>query len=195
MKIFLMRHGESTGDIEDRYGGDYDDHLTQKGKEQAKNLAEKLVGKDIQLIYHSPRHRAKETAGIVSEKLDIPKKEVNALRERNGYGILTGMTKNEAKQKYPEQVRELAKGRFIQKVKGSEHYEPFKERVVKIFQKITNETQYDTIAIITHGGVCTCIINELLEKDSVALEDCSIMEIEKEDGNLKIVNTDGVIIK
>lgn len=31
MKIYLIRHGESTSDIKLRYDGDYDDHLTSKG--------------------------------------------------------------------------------------------------------------------------------------------------------------------
>ena len=34
MLIYLARHGETTGDVEDRYGGDYDDHLTEKGTER-----------------------------------------------------------------------------------------------------------------------------------------------------------------
>ena len=33
MKIYLIRHGETTSDIEDRFGGDYDDHLTSHGVE------------------------------------------------------------------------------------------------------------------------------------------------------------------
>ena len=37
MKIYLIRHGETTGDIEDRYGGDYDDHLSKNGKQQVEN--------------------------------------------------------------------------------------------------------------------------------------------------------------
>lgn len=35
MKIYLIRHGESTSDVENRYGGTYNDHLTQKGKAQS----------------------------------------------------------------------------------------------------------------------------------------------------------------
>ena len=54
MKIFLIRHGESTGDIEDRYGGDYDDSLTEKGFVQAGNLAEQLANEGIELLMHSP---------------------------------------------------------------------------------------------------------------------------------------------
>lgn len=35
MKIYLIRHGQTTGDVEDRYGGAYDDELTDKGKNEA----------------------------------------------------------------------------------------------------------------------------------------------------------------
>ena len=31
MRICIMRHGETTSDVENRYGGDLDDHLTAKG--------------------------------------------------------------------------------------------------------------------------------------------------------------------
>lgn len=31
MKIFLIRHGQTTGDIEGLYGGTYDDRLSKKG--------------------------------------------------------------------------------------------------------------------------------------------------------------------
>lgn len=34
MKIFLIRYGETTGDVEDRYGGWYDDHLTKRDLEK-----------------------------------------------------------------------------------------------------------------------------------------------------------------
>jgi broad specificity phosphatase PhoE len=42
MKIFLIRHGETTGDEEDRYGGSYDDYLTDLGKEQLEVTANNL---------------------------------------------------------------------------------------------------------------------------------------------------------
>ena len=51
MKIFLIRHGETTSDVEDRYGGDYDDHLTEKGEQQSEELAEILKDKNIQVIF------------------------------------------------------------------------------------------------------------------------------------------------
>ena len=87
MKIYLVRHGETTADVEDRYGGDYDDHLTEKGTKQAKDLAKVLSGKGIELIYHSPKIRAVETAQIVAAELKVPLFVMENFRERNNFGV------------------------------------------------------------------------------------------------------------
>ena len=80
MKIFLVRHGESTSDMEDRYGGHYDDHLTEKGKRQAQKVAKQLAGKGIEVIFSSPFHRARETAEIMSRDLKCPVKIVDDIK-------------------------------------------------------------------------------------------------------------------
>lgn len=197
MRIYLMRHGETTGDIEDRYGGEYDDHLSKKGERQSKELANKLKYKGIQIIYHSPKIRATESAQIVSQILNVKLKIVDGLRERNNYGILTGLTKSEAKQKYPEEVRKLQKGKaYIHNVKNSEDYESFKERVTKDFEKIVNNDRYDTIAIISHGGPVKCIVREILRLGEFKhLGDCAILEIEKEDRKLTLVRLDNASLE
>ena len=55
MKIYLIRHGQTTGDLEDRYGGDYDDHLTEAGRKQSQRLAGKLASSGIEIIFCSPK--------------------------------------------------------------------------------------------------------------------------------------------
>jgi len=54
MKIYLIRHGQTTGDVEGLYGGTYDDRLSAKGKGQVKKLASKLTGRGIEIIYSKP---------------------------------------------------------------------------------------------------------------------------------------------
>jgi broad specificity phosphatase PhoE len=194
MKIYLIRHGETTGDIEDRYGGDYDDNLSTKGIRESKELAKKLKDKDIQIIYASPRIRALEAASIVNKCLNVQLKIVDNLRERNNYGILTGLIKSEAKQRYPEEVKEFEKG-IHHRVKNSENYTHFKKRIIKTFKEITSKNEYKTIAIITHGGPIRCIIREILKAGELAeLDDCAIITIKKDKSNLSLVNLDGAIL-
>ncbi len=186
MKIYLIRHGETTGDIEDRFGGDYDDHLTETGKKQAKELAQKLTGKHIEIIFTSPRIRAKETAEIVQRQLKAPLEIVEELRERNNYGVLTGLTKAEAKRKCPADFEKIAKDKTYHNVTGSESYAEIKSRSTKVFEKILSKN-YQTIAIITHGGVISTYVREVLSKGkSVKLEDCAILEINKKGKTLTL---------
>ena len=185
-----MRHGESTSDIEDRFGGDYDDHLTEKGKEQAEKLAEKLLNKEIEIIFSSPKLRAKETAEILRESLGCNLEIVDNIREQNRYGVLTGMKKLEGKEKHPDQV-ELIKNPY-NNAKDGEPSEPFRKRVIKAFNEITNSA-YNAIAVISHGGPIRYLMREILGEDKLDhLEDCAVIEIQKDGDSLNISKMDGV---
>ncbi len=149
MKIYLIRHGQTTGDIENRYGGSYDDELSDDGEIQAHRLAEKLSNSGIQILLCSPMIRAQQTAKILKTKLNCEIKTTENLRERNQNGILSGMTRDEAKTKYPELVEELKD--YRNQIQGAESYEDFEERIKKAFMETTNVTNYSTIGIVTHG--------------------------------------------
>ncbi|MCX6795484.1 MAG: histidine phosphatase family protein [Candidatus Falkowbacteria bacterium] len=103
MKIFFIRHGQTTGDLEDRYGGDYDDQLSEDGRKQAEILFSELKNKGIKAIISSPLIRALETAKIISN-LGCPIVIEPGFKERNQYGILTGKIKSEAKNQFPDLV-------------------------------------------------------------------------------------------
>ena len=194
MRIYLIRHGETTGDVEDRYGGDYDDNLSSKGISESEELSKNLKGRGIQIIYVSPRIRAMETANIVNKDLKVDLKIVANLRERNNYGVLTGLFKSEGKRRHPEEVMELGRG-VHHNVRDSENYDPFKKRVTSAFEEITNNAKYDTIAIITHGGPIRCIVREVLKAGELSeVYDCAIITINKNGNDLSILNLEGAIL-
>jgi len=157
MKIFLIRHGETTGDIENRYGGSYDDHLTKKGREQLQKTAQRLVGKGIEIIFHSPLIRARESAEIITSAIGSELKEVVGLQERH-YGVLTGLTEKEALEKCPEAV--VTHTDPLNTDPEGETFEDFNTRVVTAFEWIKNEP-YQTIAIVAHGGSLKRILTYL----------------------------------
>lgn len=188
MKIILTRHGQTTGDIECRYGGDYDDHLTKLGEDQAKDLASKIANFGIEKIFYSPRIRAKETAEILSDELKIPTDMVENLRERNAYGILTGMTKEMAKEKYPALIDKLKDPRAT--IEGAEEYELFKKRVIETFQYLASQ-KMTTIGVVTHGGVISCFLREVIGRERKRLDDCGLIELSSGE-NYKIISLHGV---
>jgi broad specificity phosphatase PhoE len=189
MKIYLIRHGQTTGDIEDRFGGDYDDHLTELGKEQAKKLAEKLTKLNIEKIFYSPRIRARETADIIIEKTKVPSEVDGNLRERNSYGILTGMVKKIAKEKSPNLVEKLKDPKAT--IEGAEDYEMFKKRVVNFYDQIV-KAPFNTIGTITHGGVISCFLREIIGQERKKLDDCAIIELDYKNGKFNILSSEGL---
>ncbi len=72
MKILLIRHGEP----------DYEnDSLTEKGKREARYLAERLSGMDIRAFYVSPLGRALDTAAPTLKKMNRTAEKCEWLRE------------------------------------------------------------------------------------------------------------------
>lgn len=192
MKIFFIRHGETTGDVENRYGGNYDDHLSEKGKEQVKNLAEVLKNKGIEIIFSSSLIRAKETSQAITEQINCEMVVENDIRERNQYGILTGMTKEEAKEKHPELVG-LLEDR-LNTIEGAESYEDFSKRISQTFEKLTNESEYKTIAIVSHGGPTRALFRDILKWGELKkIDDCAFVEIQKYDDKWLYNDSSGII--
>lgn len=174
MKVFLLRHGQTTGDVEDRYGGDYDDHLTELGRAQAEDLARQLVDKDIEVIFTSPRLRALETAEILKEKLKVEVQTIDDFRERNQNGIMTGMVRAEAKEKYPQLV-ELLKDPH-NTVEGGEDYHRFGQRIESALNEVKN-SGFSTIAVVTHGGPIRYFFRDILPLGEIEIGDCAWAEV------------------
>ena len=112
MKVLFVRHGESVDDIEKRYGGWADYPLTPRGKAQIRNkiTAIKSINGQFEAIFASPLKKAQVSAKILSNNLRIPFQTLEYVKERNTYGLLSGMKKVDAVKKYPIQVKRLDKG-------------------------------------------------------------------------------------
>jgi len=83
--LYFTRHGETSWNVEHKICGVTDISLNENGKNDAKQLGEKIVQENIKIdeILYSPMSRAKETAFIVSQMANIPAKEESSLIERN----------------------------------------------------------------------------------------------------------------
>lgn len=79
--IYLIRHGESEHNAKGLMAGWTDGALTEKGHQQARETAEKLVAYPIERIYASDLRRAQETAAPLAEKLGLEVKRCPELRE------------------------------------------------------------------------------------------------------------------
>src|SRR6187401_629495 len=106
MKLVLLRHGQSTWNLENRFTGWTDVDLTPQGVEEARSSAKLLKdgGYTFDVAYTSVLKRALRTLWIVQDEMDllwIPVHRDWRLNERH-YGALQGLDKAETAAKYGE---------------------------------------------------------------------------------------------
>lgn len=180
MRLIVVRHGQTTGDVEDRYGGAYDDALSPEGEAQVQQLAEELARKGIQQIYTSPLQRAQQTAQGLAAKANCPVMVVEGLQERNQYGRLTGMTKTEARLAHPDWVETL-KDR-LNTIPEAESYAEASTRTSAAFTEVLTTSQaagYSCVAIVWHGGGMRVLFRDVLQWGELSqIGDCCWVELE-----------------
>jgi 2,3-bisphosphoglycerate-dependent phosphoglycerate mutase len=174
-KLYIIRHGESLDDIEDRHGGFANYHLTEKGKAQAKELAKNLRNSDIEIVFSSPYLRAWETAEFLAKELDVSLEIDKDIRERNTYGFLSGMKKEMSKKLFPDEVAKTKDPVTADKVDGSESLAEVKSRLEDFIQKI-NGSNHDVIAMVCHGKVIDILLTYILQLETkYKFGDCAYM--------------------
>jgi broad specificity phosphatase PhoE len=147
--ILLARHGESDWNRDRRWQGYADRPLTERGREQARALAERLSDIRLDAIYSSDLERARATAEAVARPRGMAVEHVPALREVD-VGSWSGLTREEAEENYPE-----AFGRWLQGSAGwtdGETYEEMSERVLGAIAKIIQQHPEGRALVVAHGG-------------------------------------------
>jgi len=159
-RLIVVRHGETAYNAEGRYTGRTDIGLNEEGCKQAKMLAEKLKNIPIDIIISSTLKRARETAKVINEELQLPVIEMEELIER-GVGVYEGLTREEAKNRYPEMWANNTP-------EGREPGNLVDERVYKALNTIRFDYLKDkNVLIVTHGYV-TKVINKYFNNSSEA---------------------------
>ena len=106
-KLVLVRHGQSTWNLENRFTGWTDVDLTELGRAEAVEAGSLLRegGYDFDIAYTSVLKRAIKTLGIIQDEMDsnwLPVIRAWQLNERH-YGSLQGLNKAETAAKFGEE--------------------------------------------------------------------------------------------
>lgn len=153
--IYVMRHGESTVNVQRiltcrNPEGD----LTDLGREQAAKAADWLADKGITTIYHSPFHRAQQTAQIVGEKLDLPVSLDDDIAEIN-CGDLQGRSDDEAWKAFHAVFDRWYTRDWEAAFPGGETYREAFDRYTRALARVRPD---QTVLFVTHGGITTTVV-------------------------------------
>ncbi|RXJ04551.1 histidine phosphatase family protein [Anaerobacillus alkaliphilus] len=157
MQILLIRHGESEADLLNVHEGSADFPLTEEGIVQAKKMAARVKGEfPPQFIWASTFKRASKTAAILAEEIGCPIEYVAELREHEN-GDLAGKPLEEIPYPWGLLPHEKFGG-------YGESAMEFRARGEQIFSVIKEASKnYERIAIVSHGGMISRIIESFLE--------------------------------
>jgi probable phosphoglycerate mutase len=154
MTIYLVRHGAD----DDSIRGGWSNHpLTDEGLKQSKELAKKLKDNNCnaEIIYSSDLFRARQTAELLAQSLNLAVEYNTEFREVNN-GDLAGMNNDLASELYPNL--------YWRKLEWEQHYpngespKEFYERVKNAWEKLIN-SNHKSIVLVTHGGVINVIMH------------------------------------
>ncbi len=167
MRLTFVRHGESTGNAEERLQGHAEFELNDVGRAQARALHDRFKDEDFQPthVYSSPQKRTAETAQIVSASWPLAISYWDDLKEVD-MGLFTGLTWPEISDKHPELANEFESSRFWDLVEGAETLAQRRSRGSRVVESLLDRHgNDDRVLVFTHGGILSFLIANLLGTD------------------------------
>ena len=191
MNLFIIRHGESVWNKENRVQGRKDPGLSEKGKRQADAAGKRLKKKKIDIIYSSPLKRCAQTARMISRRTGAKIKFDPDIQEII-LGVWQGTTIGEVRRLYPKSYAVWLKDPSKAGIPGWEGVPKFKKRVNRAFRSILKKNPEANICVVTHWGVIAAHLAKTLDADfdrifqGVRVDNCGISEISYMNGKARI---------
>jgi broad specificity phosphatase PhoE len=150
-RLYLIRHGQSAGNAEGRFGGHSATPLSRLGRQQAELTAKALAKERISAIYSSDLQRAVQTAEPLARALNLKINAADAFRERH-VGVLEGLTFDEAKKEFPEDYYALVNRELAHVITRGESYHQLLDRTTGVLREILEKHKGGRVAIFAHTG-------------------------------------------
>ncbi len=156
-EIYLIRHGETVWNRENRFLGDTDLPLSEKGIWQAERLSDRLRKVPLCAVYTSPLKRAIQTAERIAAPHSLRPVVVTGLKEI-GYGEWEGLTLGEVEEKFSHLEKQRRADPIGFQAPGGESFKAFICRVVDAFSRIVRENHPGPVAVVAHQTVNRILI-------------------------------------
>ncbi|MCB5238438.1 MAG: histidine phosphatase family protein [Niallia nealsonii] len=156
-KICLIRHGETDWNAMGKIQGKTDIPLNENGKRQAQQCRDYLKDSNWDIIVTSPLKRAKQTAFIINEALQLQVVEMAEFMERS-FGDAEGKTREERAILYPDQ-----------QYPNQESREELVNRIMNGLEKILVQFPDQKVLLVAHGAVIHTLLT-VVSEDQLSIE-------------------------
>ncbi len=191
VRIILLRHGETTWNVEGRYQGQEDTPLSKIGQEQGRKAALALKDIPIDIAISSPLSRAFDTCRMCASLHHL-----NVIKDRRlteiSHGIWEGIHAEEIEASYPKEFRLWHTHPEMVQMPGGENLEAVRRRVRNAFDEYAKEYNGKTILITAHDAVNKTVICDILNLSmdhfwQIKQDNACINVLEHEKGIWRIV--------
>ena len=196
--LVLVRHGQSEWNEKNLFTGWKDPGLTAKGVEEAKSAGIQLrtEGFQFDVMFTSDLLRAQKTGEIILKELgvtNLPVVKNQALNERD-YGDLSGLNKDEAREKWGDEQVHIWRRSFDTPPPGGESLKGTAERVLPYLKKeiLPQLLEGKNILIAAHGNSLRSLVMEL---DQLTKEQVVKLEIATGDPIYYEIASSGKVVK
>ncbi|NEQ50517.1 MAG: histidine phosphatase family protein [Leptolyngbya sp. SIO3F4] len=166
LKLLLIRHGESQGNIEGRLEGQMSTPLSPKGVWQARQMATYLQGQSQPTcLYSSPLQRALQTAQHLEAVVGCSV-QIDADLQELHQGIFQGLTWSEASDRYPQLCSQLSTNLDYQPIPDGETPKIAYQRALTWYISLwQRHSPGDWVWHVTHGGFMQYLMQVILGCD------------------------------
>jgi phosphoserine phosphatase len=169
-RVVIVRHGESTFNVQERVQGQLNDVslLTEKGETMALSVGEAIADIPFDAAYCSPLKRAHRTAELVLSKTTAkPALQTDDLIKEVYLVAWEGLTFQEVQDNYPEQYQQWRKTPHLLTMQTADgkDFQPIpdlQDRARTFWQKILPQHKDQTILIVGHSGINRALINSAI---------------------------------
>ena len=172
--IYFARHGETVWNVENKICGMTDSPLTEKGRQQARELGQKVKesGVHIDEILYSPLSRAADTAKAVAAATGLPARCEPRLREQC-FGKYEGTPRDGAEFR-------ISKTHFADRYGDGESMMQLAQRIYNLLDELRQD-ENKTYLLVAHNGIARVVesyfhdmTNE--EYSAAGIKNCELVE-------------------
>lgn len=161
-RLLLVRHAETAGNAERLIQGQQDHPLSDRGREQALLLRNRLAREPVHAAYSSDLQRAADTAYLALQGRDVPVITEVQLREMD-FGEWDGRSQADLRREAPELVAQRRSDPLSFTPPGGEAFRAVVQRCEGFLEQVLERHPDDSVLVVSHGGPLSIILYRLLD--------------------------------
>ena len=157
-QLFLVRHGTTTLNVQNRYRGRRDVPLDAQGYQDAVDAARKLSTVGLTAVYSGPLRRTMATAQIIADEARVPDLRILHGLNNVDYGAWEGLTAEEAARYSPDAFALYRTDPHRAVCPAGERLADAQQRMVEAIELIGARHPGEAVAVVTHAVMIRLLV-------------------------------------